>query len=171
MVMILFLVTILKNYFKMSKLIGKHYLFPSAIFAEKENFLVDTILGSCVAVCLYDTKNKIGGINHFMLPLWNGDGLASPKYGNIAIDKLIEKMIRNGSCTDNLVAKIFGGASQINSTINVGYKNILVAKEILSSKKITILAEDVGGVHGRKMRFDTGTNQVFVKYLIRNTYD
>ena len=72
--------------------IGKHYLYPSALFAEKEQYMVDTILGSCVAVCLFDTKLKIGGINHYMLPLWNGNGLASPKFGNIATEKLIEKI-------------------------------------------------------------------------------
>ena len=65
----------------------KHYLYPSALFAERTPFLVDTILGSCVAVCLYDEHKKIGGINHYMLPLWNGDGLATPKFGNIAIEK------------------------------------------------------------------------------------
>lgn len=147
----------------------KYYLFPSAIFADKKTFLVDTILGSCVAVCLFDTQKKIGGINHFMLPFWNGDGLASPKYGNIAIEKLIEKMKNNGSTMDNMIAKIFGGASQMNSSINVGSKNIQVAKEMLLSKNINIIAEDVGGIYGRKMRYDTGTGQVLVKYLTKDS--
>lgn len=147
--------------------IEKYYLFPSAIFAEKEAWYVDTILGSCVAVCLFDQKIKIGGINHFMLPLWNGEGLASPKYGNIAIDKLIEKMIKNGSSRDNIIAKIFGGANQINSSINVGEKNILIAREQLSAHNITIVAGDVGGTLGRKIRFDTGNGQVLMKYLTK----
>ena len=72
--------------------LGKHYLYPSALFAEKTPFMVDTVLGSCVAVCLFDNQLKIGGINHYMLPFWNGNGLASPKYGNIATEKLVEKM-------------------------------------------------------------------------------
>ena len=93
----------------MEEELGKHYLYPSALFAEKAPFMVDTVLGSCVAVCLFDQQLKIGGINHFMLPLWNGNGLASPKFGNIATEKLIEKMQRNGSSLKNIVAKVFGG--------------------------------------------------------------
>ena len=64
----------------------KHYLYPSALFVKKEGHMVTTVLGSCVAVCLYDKVMGIGGINHYMLPFWNGNELASPKYGNIAIE-------------------------------------------------------------------------------------
>src|SRR5258708_2971389 len=98
--------------------INKHYLLPSPIFSAREPYIVDTILGSCVAVCLYDVKLKFGGMNHYMLPLWNGEGLASPKYGNIANDKLFERMLRLGSSKQNLVAKVFGGSNQIGA-INV----------------------------------------------------
>ena len=69
-----------------------HFLYPSTLFASREPFIVNTILGSCVAVCIYDTVLKFGGINHYMLPFWNGQGLASPKFGNIAIHKLLEKI-------------------------------------------------------------------------------
>ena len=71
---------------------GKHYLYPGALFINKRAYYVTTILGSCVAVCIYDRRLKIGGINHYLLPLWNGDGLPSPKFGNIAIKQLISKM-------------------------------------------------------------------------------
>jgi len=64
-----------------------HFLYPAALFASRTPHMVTTILGSCVAICLYDPILKFGGINHYMLPLWNGQGLASPKYGNIAIEK------------------------------------------------------------------------------------
>lgn len=144
---------------------GKHYLYPSALFAEKTPFWVDTILGSCVAVCLYDTKLKIGGINHYMLPLWNGNGLASPKFGNIAIEKLIEKMVKNGSSTSNMIAKVFGGANQIKSSMDIGARNIAIAKEILEIHNIQIIAENTGGNVGRKLRYDTGTGKVMMKFL------
>ena len=85
------------------------YLYPSAMAVYNRKVLVHTILGSCVAVCLYDKVLNIGGINHYMLPLWNGEGLSTPKYGNVAIDKLIDKMLANGSRKEHLVAKIFGG--------------------------------------------------------------
>lgn len=152
----------------MDEALGKHYLYPSALFAEKTPYLVDTVLGSCVAVCLFDTKLCIGGINHFMLPLWNGNGLASPKYGNIATEKLIEKMLRNGSSTSDLVAKVFGGANQMNSSMEIGARNIEIAKEVLAHHGIQIVAENVGGTVGRKLKYHTGTGQVMMKFLTKS---
>jgi chemotaxis protein CheD len=143
----------------------KHYLYPSALFAERTPYLVDTVLGSCVAVCLFDDHKKIGGINHFMLPLWNGEGLATPKYGNIAIEKLIERMIQLGCKKEHLKAKLFGGASQINSSMEIGLRNVEIAKEILAQYRIPIIAENVFGKVGRKLRYDTGTGQVMMKFL------
>lgn len=150
---------------------NKHYLYPSALFAEKVPYLVDTILGSCVAVCLYDDQKKIGGINHYMLPLWNGDGLATPKYGNIAIEKLIDRMLQLGCKKEHLKAKLFGGASQINSSMEIGLRNVEVAKELLAQHRIPIIAENVFGKVGRKLRYDTGTGQVMMKFLNKTTQD
>jgi chemotaxis protein CheD len=147
---------------------NKHYLYPSALFAEKEPYWVDTILGSCVAVCLFDTVKKIGGINHYMLPTWNGNGLASPKFGNIATEKLIEKMIKNGASTKTMIAKVFGGANQMDSSMNIGDRNIMIAKEVLANHGIKIIAENTGGSVGRKLRYDTGTGQVMMKFLTKS---
>lgn len=151
----------------MEEEIGKHYLYPSALFAEKQRHIVDTILGSCVAVCLFDTKLNIGGINHYMLPLWNGNGLASPKFGNIATEKLIEKMLKNGATIPNMVAKVFGGANQMDSSMNIGERNVEIAKEVLATHGIKIIAENTGGTVGRKLRYDTGSGQVMMKFLTK----
>src|SRR5512133_3111807 len=94
----------------------EHYLYPATLFASREPHIINTILGSCVAVCMWDNVLGYGGINHYMLPLWNGKGLASPKYGNIAIRKLYEKMIDLGCSSMNLNAKVFGGADVLQST-------------------------------------------------------
>lgn len=152
----------------MEEELGKHYLYPSALFAEKQPFMVDTVLGSCVAVCLFDQKLLIGGINHYMLPFWNGNGLASPKYGNIATEKLVEKMLRNGANLQNMVAKVFGGANQMNTSLKIGDQNIEIARQSLSNYGIKIIAENVGGNVGRKLRYNTGTGQVMMKFLTKN---
>ncbi len=146
----------------------KHFLYPSALYAKPDPTLISTILGSCVAVCIYDPVLSIGGMNHFMLPLWNGDGLASPRYGNIAIDKLIHKLESLGSKKSNLKAKIFGGGEVINSagnSFNIGERNIAIAKEILSLEKIPIIASSVGGKLGRKIIFNTQSGEVFHKFI------
>ena len=91
----------------------QYFLYPSSLFVSKEPYVVKTILGSCVAICIWDKRLKIGGMNHYMLPNWNGNDLASPKYGNIAIDKLINKLLLLGSKKEDLIAKIFGGGDML----------------------------------------------------------
>jgi GGDEF domain-containing protein/chemotaxis receptor (MCP) glutamine deamidase CheD len=89
-----------------------HYLYPGGIFAaDPRPHRVTTVLGSCVSVCLWDRVRGVGGINHFLLPLWNGDGLPTPRYGNIAIAALIDRMLALGCSRENLRAKLFGGAA------------------------------------------------------------
>jgi chemotaxis protein CheD len=145
-----------------------HYLYPAALFASREPYLVNTILGSCVAVCLIDQITRTGGINHFMLPFWNGQGLASPKFGNIAIERLIEKMISLGAKKSNLKAKIFGGGEVIETKIkqfNIGERNIQVAYNILEDYRIPILGASTGGKYGRKIQFNTATGEIRQKLI------
>jgi len=146
--------------------IKEHYLYGGAIFAHKTPHVVTTVLGSCVAVCLWDPILEIGGINHYQLDLWNGAGLASPKYGNIAIQKLIEKMMRMGSRQTDLEAKLFGGASVIGdheTVFNIGEKNCKIAINLLGKEDIPIVARSIGGNQGRKLKFNTHTGVVLMK--------
>lgn len=129
---------------------------------------VTTILGSCVSVCLWDEHLNVGGINHYLLPLWNGVGLASPKYGNIAIERLITKLLSLGSTRENLRAKIFGGAEILDTNskvFNVGQKNVEVAFRLLQYEKISIVNASVGGNLGRKIIFYTQTGKVQHKFI------
>jgi chemotaxis protein CheD len=145
-----------------------HFLYPASLFASKTPHLVTTILGSCVAVCVYDPVIKVGGINHFMLPLWNGQGLASPKYGNIAIERLLEKMLSLGCFKNNLQAKVFGGGEVIQTSVtqfNIGARNIKLALDMLDELKIPVIGQSVGGKLGRKILFNTETFEVKQKYI------
>lgn len=146
---------------------AKHYLYPSAIFASKAPTLVTTVLGTCVAVCLYDPVTHIGGINHFMLPLWKGEGLASPKYGDIAIDRLLHKMLSLGAGKGSLQAKVFGGLSRTPdfSVYNIGGRNVQLAQNYLGQLNIPVLAHHVGGDLPRKVLFSTHTGEVLMKVL------
>jgi chemotaxis protein CheD len=146
----------------------KHFLYPGALFLNAEPYLITTILGSCVAICLYDKVLRIGGMNHYMLPLWNGQGLASPRYGNIAIKKLLDNLESMGSSRANIKARVFGGAEIISTSISqfmIGDRNISIAKDILNEEKIQIVASSVGGRLGRKIIFDTYTGEVRQKYV------
>lgn len=145
-----------------------YYLYPASLFADKEPHVVTTILGSCVAVCLFDPILNQGGINHFMLPLWNGQGLASPRYGNIAIERLIERMLSLGSQKENLKAKVFGGGEVLQTNLDsfhIGERNIRVAIDILKEQGIPVVAKSVGGKVGRRIEFVTSTGEVRQKYI------
>lgn len=143
----------------------KHFLYPGTIFAEPETYQISTVLGSCVSVCLWDKTLRLGGMNHIMLPFWNGEGLATPKYGNIAMDKLLKKMLFIGCRQENLIAKVFGGANVSGSGLEVfmiGDRNINLAFEMLSEFAIPIIAKDVGGQVGRKIIMNSHSGVVMV---------
>jgi chemotaxis protein CheD len=145
-----------------------HFLYPAALYASKSPTLVNTILGSCVSVCFWDPILRVGGINHFMLPLWNGTGLASPKYGNIAIERLLEKMISMGCNQKNLKAKVFGGGEVIETNIkqfHIGQRNIEIAFQTLEELRIPIVGSSVGGTLGRRIQYNTETGEVKQKMI------
>ena len=142
-----------------------HYLFPGTIFVHKDQHLVTTVLGSCVAVCIWHAKAGVGGVNHYLLPLWNGEGLPTPKYGNVAIPRLIEK-IRRIAGEGELIAKVFGGASmwaRSEGALAVGERNVELAFNVLEEEKIKIISQDVWGEMGRKIIFDTKTGSVLLR--------
>ncbi len=131
---------------------------------------VFTILGSCVAVVLWDEQTKIGGVNHYLLPNWNNKGAPDVRYGDVAVTELHDKTILSGAVKRRMVAKIYGGASLLNlesATFNIGQRNINIAKEKLKELNIQIIEEQIGGTTGRKILFDPQTGYVKVD-LIRN---
>lgn len=143
----------------------KHFLFPGTLFADPRECQVSTVLGSCVAVCLWDFESRRGGINHFMLPLWNGEGLATPKYGNIAMEKLLAKLFAMGCRREHLIAKVFGGANVMgtgNEVFMIGDRNIHIAFQMLEEYGIPVKGSDVGGRVGRKIVMHTATGVVLV---------
>jgi len=144
----------------------KHYLFPGALFVDPRPHLVTTVLGSCVSVCLWDSERHIGGINHYLLPFWNGEGLATPKYGNIAIEKLLKGMLELGCQKRNLIAKVFGGAALWENQpglLRVGDRNAELARDMLSEYQIPIVGSDLLGGQGRKLIFNTETGSVLMR--------
>jgi chemotaxis protein CheD len=144
------------------------YLYPAAMEVPKGPRKIQTILGSCVAVCIFDQVTKSGGINHYMLPYWNGKDLASPKYGNIAIERLVSSLLSTGSKKEHLIAKVFGGAAVINTAMpsfNIGEKNIAVAFEMLHDLKIPVVAKSTGGQLGRKIIFNTATGEIIHRFI------
>lgn len=143
------------------------YLYPGQLFASAEAHRITTILGSCVAVCLWDAKRGGGGMNHYLLPGPSG-GAGSPRYADAAIPRLIERLEAIGIRREDLRAMIFGGASVIavfrtGDREHLGEKNVAMARSILRAAGIPVVSEDVGGQQGRRLVFDTGDGSVFVR--------
>jgi len=145
----------------------RHFLLPSTLFVHKVSHDITTVLGSCVAVCLYDEKLRFGGMNHFMLPIWKDEGLATPKYGNIAVPQLVDKMVSIGAEKNNLVAKVFGGANGLmeKNVYEIGKRNIQIAFELLDRYNIQVLKSDTEGEKNRRIMMNTATNKVYLKYI------
>jgi len=149
-------------------MLPRKFIHVGEIFVGIKPTEIVTVLGSCVGVCLYDKVELIGGMNHYLLPLWNGNGLESPKYGNVAIPKLIENMENIGCLRRNMEAKIFGGANIHRSNSEgqlIGQKNVLIAKEVLREWGIPIKAEDTGGNNGRRIMMISDVNRIILKYV------
>lgn len=142
------------------------YLKTGGLVFSKEPAEVKTVLGSCVSVCLWDFKSKKGSMNHFIYPTWTGRGLATPRFGNVAMEFIYEKMISNGSRLEDIIAKIFGGARiypSADTLTSPGDQNVASAKKFLEKVNIPVIAEDTGGIRGRTVIFHTDTGDVFVK--------
>lgn len=149
-------------------MLPRKFIHVGEIFVGIQPTEIVTVLGSCVSVCLCDKVQMIGGMNHYLLPLWNGNGLESPKFGNISIPKMIENMLNIGCSIRNMEAKIFGGANIHKTNTEgqmIGQKNVSIAKEILRQYKIPIRAEDTGGNNGRRIMMLSDSNRIMLKYV------
>jgi chemotaxis protein CheD len=148
------------------------FLPQSQIFSDIRPHRLSTVLGSCVAVCLWDQRLKFGGMNHYMLPMWNGAGLASPKFGNIAIPKLIEQMNALGGNPQNYIAKVFGGGNVMGDDdkpfiYQIGTRNADHAIHMLTYENIPVVAQKLRSKNGLKIIMDTGTGEVLVRSINR----
>ncbi|WP_035237331.1 chemotaxis protein CheD [Desulfobacter vibrioformis] len=137
-------------------------------FASRQDVVIHTVLGSCVAVCMYDPEKKIGGMNHILMP-FNPDINkydASARYGINAMELLINAIMQLGGNRKKLVAKTFGGANLLMAVSRenaVGVKNAEFVVDFLRAEKIKILGRDFGGHDSRKIFFHIATGDVFLK--------
>ncbi|MBU3736671.1 MAG: chemoreceptor glutamine deamidase CheD, partial [Methylobacterium sp.] len=140
-------------------------------YVTRRQMLLVTTLGSCVAACIRDTSNGIGGMNHFMLPENAGDqgswGTSSTRYGTYAMEMLINQLLKLGARRDNLEAKLFGGGAVIKnmSSTNVGERNARFGINYLKTEGIPVVAKDLLDIYPRKVYFFPNTGKVLVKKL------
>lgn len=157
--------------------ISKYVLDPGEYYVTDQCVIIKTLLGSCVAACLFDPVNRIMGMNHFLLSSERKGSEASimtsetGRYGVNAMELIINGMLKLGAVKKNIKAKAFGGGNVLNfakdfeAQYNVGDLNIRFLKEFLVTEKIPLVASDLGGNKGRVILFHGIDYTVFVRKI------
>jgi len=143
------------------------YLHAGQLHVSPEPVQITTILGSCLAMCVWDEASGVGGMNHYMLPQDVGVNCNTPRYAKFAIRQLFDELLFAGARRSRLQARLFGGACVMASFqangFDLGSRNVQVARQFLEDSGIPIVSEDVGGTHGRKVVFRTDTGLAMVR--------
>ncbi len=134
-----------------------------------------TVLGSCISACIRNPHNGFGGMNHFMLPEsdtgeWNGVN-AAMRYGNYAMEALINAVLKSGCARKDLEIKIFGGANLGFRSSSVGTKNVDFVLDYLKAENLEIAAWDLGGNCGRRVFYRPSTGRVRLLHLKSQTIE
>ena len=149
-------------------------ILPGEYFVTEKNMLLVTVLGSCVAACIRDTRTGIGGMNHFMLPDGGSKDMlgSSARYGTYAMEVLINHLLKMGASRSRLEAKIFGGGAVMETlkSSNVGTRNVEFVIDFLKTERIPIVAKDLLETYPRKVYYFPNTGKVLLKKMhkVRN---
>jgi chemotaxis protein CheD len=149
---------------------------PGSRYVATDTRMLFTLLGSCVSACLYDPVAKVCGMNHFLLanPRYSKTlpvtRTEAGRYGLLAMELLINDMLKAGATRTRLKAKVFGGGAVLTSLRRdnfacVGEVNARFVKEFLHTEQIPMEAEDLGGEEGRVIYFRTDTFQVYRRFI------
>ncbi|NOY62522.1 MAG: chemoreceptor glutamine deamidase CheD [Gammaproteobacteria bacterium] len=149
-------------------------ILPGEYYVTLRDEVIVTVLGSCISACIRDSVFGVGGMNHFMLPTgeegigrsgWNRDVSDSTRYGNFAMEKLVNDIMKNGGRRNNLEVKIFGGGKVLAQMTGVGERNIHFVKEYIKTEGLRLVSEDVGDIYPRKVYYFPASGKVRLKKL------
>ena len=146
---------------------GEHYV------SDRSDEMLVTILGSCVAACIRDPRAGIGGMNHFMLPEAGSSGpgwdtaSSSMRYGNVAMERLINDVLARGGTRSRLEIKVFGGGNVLNASTNIGHRNADFVEDYLAAEDLPIVAHHLRGSLPRRVHYFPATGKVLLRELQR----
>ncbi len=147
-------------------------ILPGEYYVTLHGEMIVTVLGSCVSACIRDRVFGIGGMNHFMLPIGTEGGstnqqwnCAATRYGNFAMEALINDILKNGGKRENLEVKVFGGGMILEHMTNIGKMNISFVHDFIKTESLNLLAEDLGDVYPRKVHYFPHNGKVKMKKL------
>jgi chemotaxis protein CheD len=147
---------------------SKQYLMPGRIYVASTPHVVTAIVGSGVAVCLWDPITKVGGANHYLLPDASGNS-QDPKYAQFANQQLLRAILEKGAKRNSLQAKIFGGSvpTVVFSHNNdcIGARNVEAAVKFVMQEKLSLVQREAGGTKARKILFQTDDGRSWMELL------
>ena len=162
----------IKRYWNTEQNIMVAKILPGEFYVTNEDELITTVLGSCISACIRDRVSGVGGMNHFMLPetskekLQNGNEAVvgnAMRYGNYAMEHLINTILEHGGKRKNLEVKLFGGGKVIPTMGTVGEKNVEFALEYVDAEGLTLLSQDLGDNYPRNVQYFPKTGKVRMK--------
>jgi chemotaxis protein CheD len=133
------------------------------LVSTNKSDLFCTVLGSCIAACIYDPVAGIGGMNHYLLPHTRRPDGRNARYGDEAMPRLLEQLCRAGAVRHRLRAKLYGGARTLSCDADIGEMNITLALEFLSEHDIPVVDTDLGGRTARVIKFHPATGRSFIR--------
>ncbi|MEW5007820.1 MAG: chemoreceptor glutamine deamidase CheD [Cycloclasticus sp.] len=149
-------------------------ILPGQYYVSNNDELIATVLGSCISVCVTDKVAGIGGMNHFMLPIYSreqadswGSTLisAETRYGNFAMEHMINDVIKHGGVKNRLELKVIGGGRVMDQMTDIGLRNISFVYDYIANERLQLVKEDVGDRYPRKVLFHVKTGKVKVRKL------
>ncbi len=149
-------------------------IMPGEYYVTSNDELIATTLGSCISACIRDPELGLGGMNHFMLPFKDGDSIAggaSYRYGNFAMEHMINDILKNGGRRERLEVKVFGGGNVLPSMTAVGTKNAKFVTEYLQTEGFKITSQDLGGAYPRKVIYFPNTGKVLMQRVAMTRRD
>jgi len=147
---------------------GPHpVLMGDCIVSADPHVSLVTLLGSCVAACIWDPHAKVGGMNHFLVPGAKAfEGTTRPECrGSVLMERLLHSVLSHGAAQARLEARIFGGASVIGNALRIGSRNIECATDFLAAREIALCQSDVGGRCARRLLFWPASGRIEVRRL------
>jgi chemotaxis protein CheD len=138
-------------------------IFVGDVVTSTTPVVIETLLGSCVAVCLHDTELHFGGMNHILLAGSGRDG-KSTRFGVYAMELLINEMMKIGGNRKKFVAKAFGGANIVQSVkySSIGEDNAEFVRNFLETEKIPLISQRMGGTQPVHLDFRTDLGKATV---------
>ncbi len=161
---------IFRDYQLMVNNMERKFLLPSEFHSTKKAMNLDTLLGSCVSICLYNKSNGFASMNHFLLDSGSEENMKQDpgKYGLSSCSRIIKTLMTVDNKPSNYTAQVFGGG-KVNSHLafqdSIGDKNVEMAENVLKEHRIRVAHRDVGGLKGRKISFDTSSNKVVCRIM------